>query len=40
LADTWTEKTDPLKFVYEDIAIAAFLISLWEFEREQTGIEK
>lgn len=29
----WTEKTDPVKFVFEDIAIASWLISLWELER-------
>ena len=26
----WTEVTDPKKFVYEDIAIAAYLICVWE----------
>lgn len=25
----WPENTDPLKFVYEDLAIAAYLICLW-----------
>lgn len=25
----WPENTDPYKFVYEDIAIAAYLITLW-----------
>lgn len=29
LVDTWTESTDPRKHVFEDIAIAAFLIELW-----------
>ncbi|KAJ2124356.1 tRNA(Ser) Um(44) 2'-O-methyltransferase, partial [Coemansia sp. RSA 921] len=26
----WTEQTDPKKFVYEDIAIASWLLCLWE----------
>ncbi|XP_055857195.1 probable tRNA (uracil-O(2)-)-methyltransferase [Episyrphus balteatus] len=30
LIDIWEESTDPLKFVYEDLAIAAYLISLWK----------
>lgn len=25
----WPETTDPLKFVYEDIAIAAYLLMFW-----------
>ena len=29
LLDSWTEQTDPKKHVFEDIAIAAFLIELW-----------
>ncbi|CAH8517755.1 unnamed protein product [Heterobilharzia americana] len=29
----WSEKTDPLKFVYEDIGIACYLICLWKNER-------
>lgn len=32
---TWTESTDPQKYVYEDISIAAYLIVLWEEERER-----
>ncbi|KAL1922507.1 uncharacterized protein VTP21DRAFT_10046 [Calcarisporiella thermophila] len=28
----WPEKTDPRKFVYEDLLIASFIISLWELE--------
>ncbi|CAM0141338.1 unnamed protein product [Umbelopsis sp. WA50703] len=36
----WTEKTDVTKFVFEDIAIASYLISLWQLEREQTGIQR
>lgn len=30
LCKIWPENTDPLKFVYEDIAIASYLITLWE----------
>jgi len=26
----WTESTDPVKFVFEDINIASFLVGLWE----------
>lgn len=29
LLDSWAEQTDPRKHVFEDIAIAAFLIELW-----------
>ncbi|KAI8600720.1 hypothetical protein EDD21DRAFT_126368 [Dissophora ornata] len=29
---SWPEKTDPRKFVFEDIAIASWLIALWELE--------
>lgn len=29
LVDNWQESTDPKKHVFEDIAIAAFLIALW-----------
>jgi len=29
LVDNWVESTDPRKHVFEDIAIAAFLIELW-----------
>ncbi|CAG8623275.1 2640_t:CDS:10 [Cetraspora pellucida] len=35
LVRNWTEKTDPAKFVFEDIAIASWLISLWKLEREE-----
>lgn len=34
----WPEKTDPLKFVYEDIAIATYLILLWQQEREEKDL--
>lgn len=30
LVDNWVESTDPKKHVFEDIAIAAFLIELWK----------
>lgn len=36
----WPEKTDPSKFVYEDIAIATYLILLWKNERERLGIDE
>ena len=36
----WTEKTDPVKFVFEDIAIASWLISLWELERIEQHTSK
>lgn len=29
----WPENTDPMKFVYEDVAIATYLLLLWEKER-------
>jgi tRNASer (uridine44-2'-O)-methyltransferase len=31
----WTESTDPEKFVHEDVAIATYLILLWEEESEK-----
>lgn len=33
----WPEVTDPEKFVYEDVAIAAYLLILWEEERTERG---
>ncbi|KAG0248354.1 tRNA methyltransferase 44 [Mortierella polycephala] len=30
---SWAEKTDAQKFVFEDIAIASWLVALWELER-------
>lgn len=33
----WPENTDPLKFVYEDVAIATYLLLLWEDERFEKG---
>ena len=38
--DAWEESTDPSKFVYEDIGIAAYLLAVWEDERRVTGSEK
>ncbi|MPC19436.1 putative tRNA (uracil-O(2)-)-methyltransferase [Portunus trituberculatus] len=38
LVKMWPEVTDPLKFVYEDIAIAAYLILLWKQERQRKGL--
>ena len=29
--------TDPSKYVYEELAIAAYLLCLWELEREAAG---
>ncbi|KAF9907541.1 tRNA methyltransferase 44 [Linnemannia zychae] len=34
---SWPERTDPTKFVFEDIAIAAWLVALWEIERGGGG---
>ncbi|KAI8373061.1 uncharacterized protein BYT42DRAFT_56813 [Radiomyces spectabilis] len=36
LVSNWTEKTDPQKFVFEDIAIASYLICLWKEEEART----
>ncbi|KAF9566036.1 tRNA methyltransferase 44 [Mortierella alpina] len=35
---SWPEKTDPRKFVFEDIAIAAWLVALWELERTNAAL--
>lgn len=35
----WPENTDPLKFVYEDIAIATYLLIIWEDERDELNIK-
>ncbi|XP_075713624.1 putative tRNA (uracil-O(2)-)-methyltransferase isoform X2 [Rhinoderma darwinii] len=35
LVKVWPEVTDPEKFVYEDVAIATYLLVLWEEERSQ-----
>lgn len=33
----WPESTDPSKFVFEDVAIATYLLLLWKDERRKTG---
>ncbi|XP_075050481.1 putative tRNA (uracil-O(2)-)-methyltransferase [Mixophyes fleayi] len=35
LVKVWPEVTDPEKFVYEDVAIATYLLVLWEEERSK-----
>lgn len=35
----WKETTDPLKFIYEDIAIASYLIVLWKQERKEKHLQ-
>lgn len=35
----WQESTDPQKFVFEDVGIAAFLIALWEIEAQETPVD-
>jgi len=35
--ESWPERTDALKFVFEDLGIAAWLIALWQLERERGG---
>ncbi|XP_018615090.2 putative tRNA (uracil-O(2)-)-methyltransferase [Scleropages formosus] len=37
MVKVWPEVTDPEKFVYEDVAIATYLLVLWEEERIQQG---
>ncbi|XP_072352019.1 probable tRNA (uracil-O(2)-)-methyltransferase isoform X3 [Scyliorhinus torazame] len=34
----WPEVTNPEKFVYEDVAIATYLLVLWEDERAEKGL--
>lgn len=36
LEANWNESTDPKKFIYEDIAIASYLINLWRKERKDS----
>ncbi|KAK4509319.1 uncharacterized protein ATC70_007670 [Mucor velutinosus] len=36
LVANWTEKTDPKKFVYEDLAIASYLLCIWKEEEKKT----
>ncbi|KAM6150734.1 putative tRNA (uracil-O(2)-)-methyltransferase isoform 2-T2 [Erethizon dorsatum] len=38
MVKVWPEVTDPEKFVYEDVAIAAYLLILWEEERAKRGV--
>lgn len=40
LEEGWSESTDPKKFIYEDIAIASYLIVLWSQERNENGVEQ
>lgn len=35
--EVWPERTDPAKFVYEDVAIASYLLLIWRQERALTG---
>lgn len=34
LCKIWPETTDPLKYVYEDIAIASYLLAIWDEEMQ------
>ncbi|KAL3858141.1 hypothetical protein ACJMK2_012751 [Sinanodonta woodiana] len=36
----WPEKTDPQKFVYEDVAIATYLLLLWKQERTVKNLKE
>ncbi|KAK2863141.1 hypothetical protein Q5P01_002674 [Channa striata] len=38
MVKVWPEVTDPEKFVYEDVAIATYLLVLWAEERAQKGL--
>uniref|UniRef100_A0A7M4E4G8 tRNA (uracil-O(2)-)-methyltransferase n=1 Tax=Crocodylus porosus TaxID=8502 RepID=A0A7M4E4G8_CROPO len=40
MVKVWPEVTNPEKFVYEDVAIAAYLLILWEEERAEKGLSK
>ncbi|KAH0616322.1 hypothetical protein JD844_027351 [Phrynosoma platyrhinos] len=40
IVKVWPEVTNPEKFVYEDVAIAAYLLILWEDERAERGLSK
>lgn len=40
MVNTWPENTDPAKYVYEDVAIATYLLLLWEKERQEKGIQE
>nr|XP_022343515.1 probable tRNA (uracil-O(2)-)-methyltransferase [Crassostrea virginica] len=37
--EIWPEKTDPQKFVYEDVAIATYLLIIWEMQRKEQKSE-
>nr|CAG4638521.1 EOG090X07W1 [Cyclestheria hislopi] len=38
ISEIWPECTDPQKFIHEDVAIAAYLMSLWEEERQKLAL--
>lgn len=40
MVKVWPENTDSAKFVYEDVAIATYLLLLWEKERLETGTQE
>ncbi|KAG5347531.1 TRM44 methyltransferase, partial [Acromyrmex charruanus] len=40
MVNVWPENTDPMKFVYEDVAIATYLLLLWEKERLEKGTKE
>ncbi|XP_018410473.1 PREDICTED: probable tRNA (uracil-O(2)-)-methyltransferase [Nanorana parkeri] len=40
MVKVWPEVTDPEKFVYEDVAIATYLLILWEEERLLNNLQK
>ncbi|KYN03277.1 PREDICTED: probable tRNA (uracil-O(2)-)-methyltransferase [Cyphomyrmex costatus] len=40
MVNVWPENTDPFKFVYEDVAIATYLLLLWEKERLERKTQK
>lgn len=40
MVNVWPENTDPAKFVYEDVAIATYLLLLWEKERLEKGMRE
>ncbi|XP_032080530.1 probable tRNA (uracil-O(2)-)-methyltransferase isoform X2 [Thamnophis elegans] len=40
MVKVWPEVTDPEKFVYEDVAIATYLLVLWEDERARKGLSQ
>ncbi|KAM9237672.1 putative tRNA (uracil-O(2)-)-methyltransferase [Dugong dugon] len=40
MVKVWPEVTNPEKFVYEDVAIATYLLILWEAERAEHGVTK